>query len=539
MSTRTGDATADLLALLTAHCPDVAEETLARLATAAVAVGEAAGGGGSGDGGADPGAEPDGGSVPLRWSQLTLGQIPGLAEVVSAAQVPVQVVAALLELAAGILEVVSKLLISLPDPIRALILAAIELITTIIDDLLRSGAYVYVDAPGLLSNVVTVRELGGSEPDMPQWLAGDKPLRPNRPADGFAQWAHRFRQSFDDPGDHDRPTFSDGAPVEALFIVATAPNLPDLAALGPLLASLFDAKAFGKAWEHFAATYPTWPDDPDRSRLRAHSVRPDWRSWELRDLGGDAGYPLRLLEKIPVWLEALLLNVDGVVALIKALVEAVRLKIDVLRQIVTILQQVIDTLAALTATGLHCLFVATDEGVDGLVSAFLEATNRPNTAPDGSVTTANAVAGVCLLAGTAEIAPIWALLGQGKTAEQAFVGLTEDWNALSDQAERSAADAAALAGTAWKELETTSAGPTAELVALAGPLGRTAAEVAEAAGISRGDLVTGLEQLLDEGVRLDPATLAYVEATRRARRRGNRSLAMSLGTRPAPPGGRS
>src|SRR5829696_6424289 len=135
MSTRTGDATADLLELLKAHCPDVAEETLARLASAAVAVGGAAGG-------ADPGGPP-----PLHWSQLTLGELPGLQQVVSAAQTPVQVVSAVLEFVAGVLDVVSTLLISLPDPIRALILAAIELLTTIIEDLLNSGAYVYVDAP--------------------------------------------------------------------------------------------------------------------------------------------------------------------------------------------------------------------------------------------------------------------------------------------------------------------------------------------------------------------------------------------------------
>lgn len=457
----------------------------------------------------------------------------------STAQAPVQVIAAVLEFVAGILDVVSKLLISLPDPFRALILAAIELLTSIIEDLLNAGAYVYADAPGLLSTIATVRDIAGGEPDPPQWLAGDRPPQRDRPADGFSQWAYRFRQSFDDPGDANRPTFSDGAPVEALFIITTAPQLGDLAAVGPLLASLFDVKAFGKAWEHFASTYPVWPDDPDRTRLRATSVRPDWQSWRLRDIAGDAGYPLRLLEKVPGWLRALLLNVDGIIDLIRALVTAVRQKIDVLRQIVAVLQQVIDALAALTATGLHCLFVATDEGVDGLVRAFLAATNRPNTAraPDGTVPTADAIAGVCLLAGTSEIAPVWALLGQGSSADQAFAGLTEDWNALADRSGRSAADARALASTAWEGAESGGMQPQDRGIVglsadLTRQLGMTEQEARHAAGTSRNDLVAGLEQVMAEGTRLDPAALAYVEATRRARRRGNCSLAMSLGTRP-------
>jgi hypothetical protein len=524
VTTRTGDATAELLELLKLHCPDVAEETLQRLASTAVAVGEAA----AEAGGAQ---DPDG----LRWSSLTLGNVPGLQQVVSAAQVPVQVVAAVLDFVAGILDVVSKLLIGLPDPVRALILAAIELITTVVEDLLNSGAYVYVDAPGLTSNLARTRDLGLGDPEPPTWLAGQTPPRPNVPADGFAQWAYRFRQSFDDPGDRNRPAFSDGAPVEALFIVATAPQIPDLAALGPLLAGLFDTKAFGKAWEHFASTFPKWPDDPDRARLRGTSVRPDWKAWRLRDIAGDAGYPLRLLEKIPVWLKALLLNADSVIDLIRKLVAAVKEKVDVLRQIVKILQGVIDALAALTASGLHGLFVHTDDGVDGLVRAFLEATNRPGRTvrPDGSIASANAVMGICLLAGTSEIAPVWSLLGQGKSAEQAFGGLVESWDKVAGQAEKSAADAKALATTAWQGAEQGSGAESLGIAGLSedlkGKLGTSGDDLVEAVTGFPGSVAGGLEQLLAEGESLDPGTLAFVEAARRSRRRGSRSLAMSMG----------
>jgi hypothetical protein len=551
MPTRSGDPTAELLALLREHCPEVAEETLARLATAAVALGGADGAGGA--------AGTAGGTAEearLRWSRLTLGGIPEVEQLVAAASAPVEVIAAVLEFVAGILDVISALLIAIPDPLRALILAAYQILKEIVDDLLSSGAYVYFDAPGLLSNIATLTELGMAEPELPRWVAGDKPPAPDRPADSFQQWAYRFRQSFDDAGDLDRPTFSDGAPVEALFIVATAPQLPDLAALGPLLATLFDLQAFGKAWEDFAATFPEWPDDPDRYRLRASSVSPDWRAWKLRDVG-PPDYPFRYLEKLPELLKALLLNVDDVIALIKALVKAVRDKIDVLREIVKVLQQIIDMLKALTATGLHALVVVTDEGVDGLVKAFLEAEHRPNTDKDGNVLTANSVLGVCLLAGTSEVVPanalpVWALFGQQRSMDQAWSGLTHDWDSLKATAKDTAKDTAALAGTAWQGMEnggdtpadlgieglwgkltdTSAAKYRQERDAVLGLLGMSEGEADEHARANRAELVARLEQATAEGARLDPVVLAHLEVTRRARRRGRRSLATAYGPRP-------
>jgi hypothetical protein len=549
--TRTGDATAELLALLRERCPDVAEETLARLATAASALEQAAGGGGAGAG-ADPNR--------LRWSKLTLGDIPGVQQFVSTVQAPVEVVAAVLEFVAGILEVVSKLLLALPDPYRALILAAYQILKTIVDDLLASGVYVYFDAPGIVSNVATLTDLGMQEPDLPRWVAGDKPKPANPPAGGFESWAFRFRQSFDDAGDLDRPVFSDGAPVEALFVVATAPQIPDLAAIGPLFETLFDLRAFGKAWDDFAATFPEWPADPDRSRLRGTSVHPDWKSWKLRDIGPPT-YPLRYLEKIPELLKALLLNVDNIVDLLKKLVQAVKDKIAVLREIVAVLQQIIDALAALAATGLAALVVVSDEGVDGLVKAFLEAENRPGADAEGNPMPGTAMAGVCLLAGTSEVVPanavpIWELFGQGRSVEQAYAGLAADAAGLADQAEAAVQDSAALATEAWQGMEGGGSDPASSGIkglwgGLAGTyeaqrdevldaLGLSEAEADEQARSDRTALVAALEQASAEGARLDPVVLAHVEATRRARRRGRRSLAMSFGPRgpgspPAPP----
>ncbi len=547
MVTRTGDATAELIALLREHCPDCAEDTLARLAEGVVGSALAAGDQQAADA--------------LRWTRLTLGSIPGVEQFVSVVEPPVQAVSTVLRAISGILDVLSSLLIDITDPFRALIMAAYEILKSIVDDLLASGAYLYLDAPGLLSNQAALVNLGMPEPDLPRWLAGDRPPKPVAPADGFTAWAARFRQSFDDAGDDQRPQFSDGAPVEAVFIVGTAPQLPDLARLGSLFTALLDLGAFAKAFDDFAASFPEWPDDPDRARLRSRSVAPDWRAWRLRDIGPDE-YPLRQLEKIPEALKALLVNGDSVVALLKALIAAIQDKVALLQEMVAIIQQVIDMLKALSATGLHVLPVATNGGVDGLVEAFLSATNRPNTDAEGQPTGANAIIGVCLLAGGSEIdpaavLPVWALLGQEGSMDRAFGGLSDDLDALEDAGRAALDDAAAAASQAWNGVENGGDTPRdrglADLLGEAGDelseqgralhraLGMDRAEADERARSDRTSLVRALDGARAAGLALDPVALAHVEATRRAQRRGARSLAMSMGPRQpaadAPTGG--
>ncbi|MCB9947521.1 MAG: hypothetical protein H6842_06815 [Rhodospirillaceae bacterium] len=548
MPTRTGNATADLYALLAERCPDVAARLLdgQGLGDALAASVDAGGAGPS-----DPAsiaavlaaleeAEP-------RWHSLTLGQIPGVDQFVTVAKTPLEVIAAILNFVAGILDVISKFLLAFPDPFRALILAAYTLLKSIIDDLLGSGAYVYFDAPGISSNAATLRDMGAAIPELPRWVAGDKPPQPAPEPDGFQQWAHRFEQSFDDPGDDNRPTFSDGASVEALFIVATAPQLANLLAVLPILAQLLDLSAFRSAWEKFLEG----ADDQDRAQLRSDSVAPDWRAWRLRDIGPPA-YPLRELEKIPEYLKALLVSVDNIVELIKNLVKAIQSKVALLQELIKIIEAVIDMIKALSATGLHALAVSTDEGVAGLKKAFLEAGNRPNTDADGVVQTAHAVVGVCLLSGTSNILPIWALLGEDKSFAEAYQGAYDDWKGLADQGLQALKDTKALAvesvegqqlGTGtpadlgfkglWGDLgDAADAQKDAALRAL----GLGEAEADEKARSGRNALIAGLEQAAAEGTPLDPRVLAQIEATRRARRRGSRSLAMAYGDTPKPPG---
>jgi hypothetical protein len=533
--TRAGDPNTELLALLREHCPDCADELLQQLALSITE------------------ADPDG----LRWRSLTLGDIPGVQEFIAIVSPPVQAISTVLSVINGILDAISALLVDITDPFRALIMAAYQILKDIISDFLGSGAYVYTDAPGLVTNQAALVNLGMPEQPLPPWLAGGTRRVPAAPADGFGAWAARFQQSFDDPGDDHRPTFSDGAPVTAVFIVATAPQLPDLARFASLYKMLLDTSKFEKAVEDFRTT-PLWPDDPDRSRLQSRSVAPDWRSWRLRDIG-PPDYPLRELEKVPEILKNLLLNGDSIVALIKALIAAVQDKIKILQEMVKLVQQVIDLLKALSATGLHVLPVATNEGVGGLVEAFLSAQDRPGTDPEtGELTGANAIIGACVLAGGSEIDPVaaltvWALLGQSGSMDQAFAGLHADVDALVAGSQAAVKDAGAALSDAWHGAENGTGPPGDQGIRglvteglrdldqnrkdLLAALGISEQEADEATRSDRVGLAAAVDGARGAGKPIDPLLLAHVEATRRAQRRGARSPAMSMGPRQGYDGG--
>lgn len=581
---------AELLEALRACCPDVADEAFEAVVAMLEAVGDTVVGDGEGGAGDEDG---------LRWRSLTLGDIPGLAELLSILAAPVRVIAALLEIIAGILDILAALLLDILDPFRALILAAYELLKRIIEDFLASGAYLYVDLVGLDDPVLTRPPVEPGSDDAP-WVPGGPPMKIPPRQNGFDAWAGRFRASFDDPGDTARPVFSDRAPVEALFVVGTAPDIPDMGSILALLEKLFDAKSFTKAWDAFAETFPVIPPDPTRTRARTTPRAPDWKSWKLADIA-PPDYPLRKLLWVPWLLKTLLLNTDSIIGLLRNLAKAIREKAAMLRQLVDILQGLIDALMALTATGLHYLVVVTDEGVEGLTEAFRTAKDRPNTDEDGKGRGADVVAGVCLLAGTTELAPvnalpIWALFGQQRSFEQAYAGLVEDAVAFAGQAEDAFADTIAMAQGTWSGLPGASPDSpegqgvrglgkdlVAELTDVAGDqldavlalLGITAEELAAWGRENPGWVADAVEQAIAAGggsdagagtgggaasggapsgswtslpagnvaraagprdVLLDPRVLAHLEAHRRAGSRGSRSLAAALGLRDA--GGR-
>lgn len=511
----------------------------------------------------------------LCWGSLVLGDIPGLSELVDAVATPLEVVAAVLKFIAGVLDIISKFLLALPDPWQALIMAAYTLLKEIIDDFLNSGAYLYADAPGITSNWVTLQEMGLEVPFPESWTHGaDAEAEPysvehlegwadtglqglatpdvDPSPDGFERWAARFKASFDDPGDGDRPVFSDGADVSAVFVVATAPQLTELRPILDALGEIFDLQPFKDAWKKFETEWP----DPDRSRLRLNGTAPDWIGFRLGDIAPGADYPLRKLELVPWFIKNLLLNVDNLLALLKDLIEVVQDKVALMLELVEILQGVIEMIRALEATGFHYLAVITNEGVEGLQRAFIEAGNRPGTfidpdaEPDEQPAQANAVAGICLLSGTTGALPLWSLLGAGGDFSRAWgsaeegTGFLGELGELEEGYEQARKDTEALAKDLWEG--TNPDGSTPEELGLSGlwgeafdeeegtvleALGLTEEEADEQANADRNALIAALEAAGEEGLPLSPQALAHIEATRRARRRGRRSLAMRHGTR--------
>lgn len=528
MGSHGGAATGDLRAILEAHCPDIADEVLAAYEVArAVADGTA------------PPLPPADRAGQLRWARLTLGQIAGLDQVLDIAAGPLDAVAAVLKVVAGLLDVLSAFLLELPDPIRAMILAAYQILKDLIDDLLSSGVYLYTDVPGLTSWKETIADTIDPE----SWKAGD-PVAPPAFVGAFDGWADSFRRSFDDPGDQNRPIFSEGATVEAVFIMATAPGMPQIAPTLRILSELVDLGGIRQALD--GADLPGFDDlgleDPDDWRVRGTPTGPNWRTWRIADIA-PPDYPLRELERIPALLKALLLNVDGIIALLKDLIEAIRAKIDVLLELAEMIQRIIEMIKALSASGLHVLVVVTHDGVDGLVQAFLDAENRPGLDEDGVEPPGLVIGGSCMLAGTATVvaagpAYVWQLLGVDGAFDEARAALEADIAGHVTTFEEQGEELSDAYQRMKEEVHDTVEAYEEDRAAREEALDRARDELAAAAGLQGPSIAAALEDFRDDLYQqveesgalgrtiVDPLVAAEIEGARAARQRGRRSLAL-------------
>ncbi|MCY1032124.1 hypothetical protein OV207_11695 [Corallococcus sp. BB11-1] len=459
------------------------------------------------------------------WRPLVLAAPPGLEQLVGIVKPPLQVIIAVLQFVQALLQALAAILLGLMDPFRALILAAYSLLKDIIDDLLNAGAYLYADAPGIGPTETNLAETGFI-PNLPKdFKAGHALERPPVTPDAFSRWASRFTASFDDPGDDARPVVTDGAPVQAVFIVMAAPSLDALRQALYLMGKLFNISAFKKAFEK----YPKGALDPRRSRARGRSVKPDWKSARMRDLFPD----LEKLLILPEALRSLLLSVDNLAGLIKSLASAMQDKVQVLLKLAQAVQAVVDLLDALKSAGMYALPVSTRGGVAGLKQAFLQARDRP---PGGYV------GGICLLAAgpnLAKAALLWEMLGLSAAMELAEGKLTLEDVAqqLKDSQVMQVLEASGNeVEDAWGNLKTASQEQADAFVlaldqapeGLAAAVGRTPQELVEGARRARSSLVEALEQAKDQLPR-SANIEAGIAATKQAQRRGGRSLAMGFG----------
>jgi hypothetical protein len=476
---------------------------------------------------ADNGIEPVEGAP--QWRPLIMVPIPGLDTLISIIKPPLQVIIALLQVIAALLEALAAILMGLPDILRALIMAAYALLRDIINDLLNTGAYMYLDVPGLTPRESSIRETGVFIDPVADWKAGRALGPPPVTPDGWSRWASRFARSFDDPGDLNRPVVTEGAPIQAIFIVAAAPSLDAIAQLIYLLGKLLNIDKFKIAFEK----YQNVPD-PRLTRAKSvNSVPPDWRSVRLRDI-----FPLEGLLMIPEALKALLSAVDNLSALIKNLAAAMQDKANLLLQMAASIQAILDLLDALKSTGFYSLGVATQGGVAGLKNAFVTAGNRP---PGGYI------GGVCFMASgpnLAKAAMLFDLLG-GTTAIELMEGditleqvgqqiansagaqvlegaydkaaaatdkfaattkeAAEDFVTALEEASKLRPDLAAALGTTWDELKR-----DAENM-----------RVAAVEALDQADVWVPDEEKIEEGI----------AQTRQAQRHGARSLALGFGSK--------
>ena len=463
------------------------------------------------------------------WRPLILASIPGLDTLVSIIKPPLQVIVALLQVIAALLDALAAILIGLPDILRALIMAAYALLRDIINDLLNTGAYMYLDVPGITPRESSIRETGLFIEPAKDWKAGRDLGPPPVTPDGWTRWANRFAASFDDPGDLHRPVVTEGAPIQAMFIVAAAPSLDAIAQLIYLLGKLFNIDKFKLAIEKY-------DPHPDPRRMRAKKVNstpPDWRSVRLRDI-----FPaLEGLLMIPEALKALLSAVDNLSALIKNLAAAIHDKANLLMQMAAAIQAIIDLLDALKTTGFYSLGVATQGGVAGLKNAFMTASNRP---PGGYI------GGVCFMASgpnLAKAAMLFDLLGgttmielaEGKISleqavQQGALGqatqvLESAWDGTKDERDKFVATTKEEAEKFADAVKQAVTDPD-----VLGALGQPFEDIADAADNMR---VAAVEAYDQAGVFVpgDEQIRNGIAHTRQAQRYGARSLALGYGSK--------
>jgi len=429
-----------------------------------------------------PPVDPVTGEPIPKWTPLVFLKPPGLDTIVATIKPPIQIIQALLQVISAFLKVLSAILIGLLDPYRALILAAYQLLKDLFNDLLNAGGYLYADIPGVTSPASIAAEMGLPH-DTPAQIwkhgkTGGPP--PPVPIDGLDKWAHRFGESFDDPGDPNRPIFSDGATLGAVFVAFGAPSLAPFMQLIYLLGKLLNLQSFIDAFNHYKDTLNS--PDPHKSQARLDPIAPDWHSIRVKDILP----PLKKILIVPELLRALLLKLDGLQSLLADMAQALLDKAAVLDDLVKTIQAILDFLDALTATGFYALPVFTTEGVEGLKKKFIAAQDRPPTGYFGAV---------CFLAGgpgIGDMTVIYDLLTSpsardaaldymeaaaektAETAENAWKdqGVENAWNNAEATAEQAVKDIKKAARNAGKDIvsDLTSPARAAEKIADGGPI---------------------------------------------------------------------
>jgi hypothetical protein len=296
--------------------------------------------------------------------------IPGVAPIIDTASSAADTVGTSLDGAVVALDAISVIAAAMTDPMDAAMAASITAVQGFVDGIvaaLETGVYAYVDKGPVFNGM---------------------------PPDGLEAFIDRFESSLGDTGDHDRPVFAEGSSVSLLLFVVGS---EDLAAFIPrlnTLGTLFAVPTLRVAVEENLLDFPSWNEGQV-------SVPPDWAQIPLVRRCPPLVGLARVLQKTVGLLSvgksysAMLSNLSAAIGH-KAMALA-----NTLTEIDTALAEIE---AIIDAQGLYVLAVN--------ANGMEEAMEFIRSADDVPLWTDEAyVAGMCLLGGTADFAPIWTLLG--------------------------------------------------------------------------------------------------------------------------------
>ena len=305
------------------------------------------------------------------WGSFTIAEIPGLDGLATGIGITTDTLSGILSTAKTGLQIASPFAAMLQDPVGAAVNSAVLAIETtihLIIDSLNTGVFYYAD--------------GGP------FMTGGKP-------DGLSGWLSRWEGSFKDPGDREKPVFSDHADVSSVILLVGANDLPTFEGLLRSLSTLTSFPYTPFPESPAGLSYP----DQIESSLPSPS---DWKGTKL----GDVILPYGELHSALSTLVGALSIGDDIGALINQLARTIELKMAGLISLVEKLEGIVQTIRNIAlAMGIYGLGLRSTSGIPGLIAAARSAGNTPPWNHEAFV------AGVCLLAGTANFAPVAELLG--------------------------------------------------------------------------------------------------------------------------------
>ena len=304
------------------------------------------------------------------WRPFNLAMIPGVSPALDAVGQAAGTLSGLLDALAGLLETLAQLVSFMADAMHAAIQELIAIIQELINqiyNLLQTGIYFYLDKGPFFT---------GGNPD------------------GLHGFLSRWKASFDDIGDSNRPQFEENAQMSAMLFVVGANDLPDLYRLLKLLAMLFGIPSLDWEEDEYGFDVPTRIEN-------GMSTPPDWESVRL----GGICPPFARLAEILTQAMGMLTVTDDYANMLDALAEIISEKAALLSAIADEIQAVVDSITALIeSSGLYILQID-GNGVADLITKTEAATDVPPWNLESWV------AGTCLLGATADFGPVVELLG--------------------------------------------------------------------------------------------------------------------------------